>query len=389
MVLQTLDSLGPLHGYAIAARLEQVSTGALQLNMGTLYPALMRLEQRGLLRGTWGTTDTNRKARFYALTPAGTPPAREGETGLGPHGGHHAHAAARRRRERGGQAMRTLREWMQRVLGSLKRGRRDGDLEDELRLHLELAADEARRRGETRRGRASAWRRHLSGDGRAARSARPALVRCARRRRRLRLASAAPAPRREPSPPCCRSDWPSAQRPPRSGSWTACCFGRCRSPNPIACSSSPGRSSTRRTVRTTRTTSTIRRSAGTAAILAGHADAMVVGMTAPQEVDVRREQRTRDDSIGSTSPAMSFRPLVLQPALGRLLAPSDDVTPGAHPVAVISYDYWTRRFGRSPDVIGRTFNRRARSGTRSSASARRASPALNRDESPTSSSRRR
>ena len=51
MVLQTLNSLGPLHGYAIAARLEQVSSGALQLKMGTLYPALMRLEQRGLLRG--------------------------------------------------------------------------------------------------------------------------------------------------------------------------------------------------------------------------------------------------------------------------------------------------------------------------------------------------
>ena len=71
MVLQTLDSLGPLHGYAIAARLEQVSGGALQLNMGTLYPALMRLEQRGLLRGKWGTTETNRKARFYAVSSAG------------------------------------------------------------------------------------------------------------------------------------------------------------------------------------------------------------------------------------------------------------------------------------------------------------------------------
>ena len=71
MVLRTLESLGSLHGYAIASRLEQVSSGALQLNMGTLYPALMRLEQRGLLRGTWGTTDNNRKARFYALTPAG------------------------------------------------------------------------------------------------------------------------------------------------------------------------------------------------------------------------------------------------------------------------------------------------------------------------------
>jgi PadR family transcriptional regulator, regulatory protein PadR len=71
MVLQTLETLGSQHGYAIAARLEQVSRGALQLNMGTLYPALMRLEQRGLIRGTWGITDTNRKARYYALTAAG------------------------------------------------------------------------------------------------------------------------------------------------------------------------------------------------------------------------------------------------------------------------------------------------------------------------------
>jgi PadR family transcriptional regulator, regulatory protein PadR len=71
MVLHTLETLGPLHGYAIAARLEQTSGGALQLNMGTLYPALMRLEQRGLLRGDWGTSDNNRKARFYSLTAAG------------------------------------------------------------------------------------------------------------------------------------------------------------------------------------------------------------------------------------------------------------------------------------------------------------------------------
>jgi PadR family transcriptional regulator PadR len=71
MVLQVLDSLGPRHGYAIAERLDQVSAGALRLNMGTLYPALMRLEQRGLLKGTWGTTENNRRARFYAITPAG------------------------------------------------------------------------------------------------------------------------------------------------------------------------------------------------------------------------------------------------------------------------------------------------------------------------------
>jgi transcriptional regulator len=71
MVLQTAAALGPLHGYAIAARLEQVSGGSIQLNMGTLYPGLMRLEQRGYLRATWGVTDTNRKARFYSITPAG------------------------------------------------------------------------------------------------------------------------------------------------------------------------------------------------------------------------------------------------------------------------------------------------------------------------------
>ncbi len=71
MILQTLASLGPSHGYTIAGRLEQVSSGSIQLNMGTLYPGLMRLEQRGFVRGEWGVTDKNRRARFYRITPAG------------------------------------------------------------------------------------------------------------------------------------------------------------------------------------------------------------------------------------------------------------------------------------------------------------------------------
>lgn len=71
MILQSLASIGPMHGYTIAARLEQVSGGALQPNMGTLYPGLMRLEQRGLIRGSWGTTENNRQARFYSITAAG------------------------------------------------------------------------------------------------------------------------------------------------------------------------------------------------------------------------------------------------------------------------------------------------------------------------------
>ena len=71
MVLRTLETLGPLHGWGIAQRLEQVSEEALRVNQGTLYPALLRLEQRGLIRSKWGTSENNRRARFYSLTAAG------------------------------------------------------------------------------------------------------------------------------------------------------------------------------------------------------------------------------------------------------------------------------------------------------------------------------
>ena len=71
MILQTVATLGPLHGYAIAARIEQVSGGAIQLNMGTLYPGLLRLEQRGFLRAQWDKTETNRRARYYHITAVG------------------------------------------------------------------------------------------------------------------------------------------------------------------------------------------------------------------------------------------------------------------------------------------------------------------------------
>jgi PadR family transcriptional regulator, regulatory protein PadR len=71
MILQTLHALGPQHGYAIAARLEQVSEGALQLNMGTLYPGLTRLEARGWIVGRWALTESNRRARYYELTAGG------------------------------------------------------------------------------------------------------------------------------------------------------------------------------------------------------------------------------------------------------------------------------------------------------------------------------
>src|SRR6201981_3873050 len=71
IVLKTLETLGPLHGYGIAQRIQQVSEDLLKLNQGTLYPALLRLEQRGWISSKWGTSDNNRKAKYYSLTRVG------------------------------------------------------------------------------------------------------------------------------------------------------------------------------------------------------------------------------------------------------------------------------------------------------------------------------
>jgi PadR family transcriptional regulator PadR len=71
LVLKTLDSMGPMHGFGIAMRIQQLSQDLLQLNQGTLYPALLRLEQRGWIVSKWGASENNRKAKFYALTRTG------------------------------------------------------------------------------------------------------------------------------------------------------------------------------------------------------------------------------------------------------------------------------------------------------------------------------
>ena len=71
LVLKTLETMGPMHGWGIARRLEQVSENLLQMNQGTVYPALLRLDQAGWINSRWGVTENNRRARFYALTPTG------------------------------------------------------------------------------------------------------------------------------------------------------------------------------------------------------------------------------------------------------------------------------------------------------------------------------
>jgi PadR family transcriptional regulator PadR len=71
LVLKTLDSMGPMHGFGIALRIQQVSKDLLQLNQGTLYPALLRLEQSGWISSKWGVSENNRRAKYYSLTRAG------------------------------------------------------------------------------------------------------------------------------------------------------------------------------------------------------------------------------------------------------------------------------------------------------------------------------
>ena len=71
MILKTLETLGPLHGYGIARRIEQMSGDALRLNQGTLYPALVKLEQQGWIKAKWGASENNRRAKFYSLTRRG------------------------------------------------------------------------------------------------------------------------------------------------------------------------------------------------------------------------------------------------------------------------------------------------------------------------------
>jgi PadR family transcriptional regulator, regulatory protein PadR len=71
MILKTLESMGALHGYGLARRIEQVADGSLALNQGTVYPALLRLEQKGWIRSDWGTSENNRRARYYSITKPG------------------------------------------------------------------------------------------------------------------------------------------------------------------------------------------------------------------------------------------------------------------------------------------------------------------------------
>ena len=112
MVLKTLDVLGPLHGYGIARRIEQISGDLLTVNQGTLYPVLLKLEQEGSIASEWGASENNRKARFYRLTRDGRKQLQAETRGLGTDGGHHRAVLCC---ESGRSEMRTLRRFFKRL----------------------------------------------------------------------------------------------------------------------------------------------------------------------------------------------------------------------------------------------------------------------------------
>ena len=150
MVLKTLDVLGPLHGYGIARRIEQISGDALTVNQGTLYPVLLKLEQEGSIASEWGTSENNRKARFYRLTRDGRKQLRAETVGMGTDRGDHR---AILRREGGGSAMRPA-EALLPAARRLGRRRQDADerLQAEIEDHLAHQTAEYERAGLSPRG---------------------------------------------------------------------------------------------------------------------------------------------------------------------------------------------------------------------------------------------
>ena len=141
MVLQTVAALGPSHGSAMAARIEQFSGSGVQLNMGTLYAGLMRLEQRGFVRATWGVTGSNREARFYALTPAGKkqPAAEKREW--------NRWSPSCRRFSTSRADVRCDPRVAAPIRATFHKAPEDAGMEEELRLHVDMIADELKRRG--------------------------------------------------------------------------------------------------------------------------------------------------------------------------------------------------------------------------------------------------
>ena len=143
MVLKTLDVLGPLHGYGIARRIEQISGDLLAVNQGTLYPVLLKLEHEGAIASEWGASENNRRARFYRLTREGRKQLQV-ETQGWENGSDHRPVL---RSESGGFVMKSLRRFFTRIFNSAARRTQDERLHEEVEHHIALQTEENLRAG--------------------------------------------------------------------------------------------------------------------------------------------------------------------------------------------------------------------------------------------------
>ena len=155
MVLKTLDAMGPQHGYGIARRIEQMAEGMLALNQGTIYPALLRLEQKGWIESDWGTSENNRRARFYSIT-------RAGRKQLALEADLWSRTVAMMSRMLGALVV-TLRSALKRIQASFTRRSLDASLDEEVRSHLEMLAADHQCRGLTPEAAGLAARRDFGG----------------------------------------------------------------------------------------------------------------------------------------------------------------------------------------------------------------------------------
>jgi len=135
LVLKTLDTMGPMHGFGIAQRIQQVSEDLLRLNQGTLYPALLRLEQRGWISSKWGVSENKRNAKFYSLTRSGRRQLRDEAAGWEPNG------CRDQSRAQGHLMTEPVRTLAARFLALFHRGSLDRDLDAELRSHVDIAIE--------------------------------------------------------------------------------------------------------------------------------------------------------------------------------------------------------------------------------------------------------
>ena len=144
MVLKTLDVLGPLHGYGIARRIEQISGDLLAVNQGTLYPVLLKLEQEGAIASEWGASENNRRARFYRLTTGRTQAVAGRDPRLGTNGSDHRSVL---RSQSGGFVMKSLRRFLTRLFNSATRRAQEERLREEIAEHIALQTAENLRAG--------------------------------------------------------------------------------------------------------------------------------------------------------------------------------------------------------------------------------------------------